>query len=89
LRARSHGALRLSCLPEQLAHARRDGLVPLPRGVLVDQRGDRDIYDTMGKDAMVFHHSVHSGQPTDIPYIEQSRTWFASMWDTISYEYPA
>ena len=57
--------------------------------MLVDQRGDRDIYDTMGKDAMVFHHSVHSGQPTDIPYIEQSRTWFASKWDTISYEYPA
>jgi hypothetical protein len=43
----------------------------------------------MGKDAVVFHHSVHSGQPADLPYIDQARTWFESMWDTISYEYPA
>jgi hypothetical protein len=56
--------------------------IPLPGG-------DRDIYDLMGKDAVVFHHSAHSGQPTDVPYIEQTRTWFESMWDTISYEYPA
>jgi hypothetical protein len=37
----------------------------------------------------VFHHSAHSGQPTDIAYIDQARGWFSSMWDTISYEYPA
>jgi len=43
----------------------------------------------MGNEAVVFHHSAHSGQPTDIPYIEQARAWFTSMWDTISYEYPA
>lgn len=56
--------------------------VPLPGG-------ERDIYDPMGKDAVVFHHSAHSGQPTDVPYIEQARGWFASMWDSISYEFPA
>ena len=65
------------------------GLYPIIRHRIPFASGDRDIYDLMGKDAVVFHHSVHSGQPTDIPYIEQSRTWFASMWDTISYEYPA
>jgi hypothetical protein len=43
----------------------------------------------MGKDAVVFHHSVHSGQPADPPYIEQTRAWFNAMWDNISYEFPA
>lgn len=65
------------------------GLYPIVRARLPLPGGDRDIYDLMGKDAVVFHHSVHSGQPTDIPYIEQARTWFSSMWDTISYEFPA
>lgn len=65
------------------------GLYPITRQRLPLASGDRDIYDLMGKDAVVFHHSVHSGQPTDIPYIEQARTWFSSMWDTISSKYPA
>jgi hypothetical protein len=43
----------------------------------------------MAKDAVVFHHSVHSGQPADPPYIEQTRAWFNAMWDNISYEFPA
>ena len=35
----------------------------------------------MGKDAVVFHHSAHSGHPADAPYVEQARAWFTSMWD--------
>lgn len=31
---------------------------------------------------MVFHHSAHSGNPTDPPYIDHARIWFTSMWDT-------
>jgi hypothetical protein len=65
------------------------GFYPIVRQRLPLPGGDTDIYDLMGKDAVVFHHSLHSGQPTDIPYVEQARGWFASMWDTISYEYPA
>jgi hypothetical protein len=65
------------------------GLYPITRQRIPLAGGDRDIYDLMGKDAVVFHHSVHSGQPTDIPYIEQAQTWFTSMWETISYELPA
>jgi hypothetical protein len=65
------------------------GFYPITRSRIPLPSGDRDIYDLMGKDAVVFHHSAHSGQPTDLPYIDQARTWFASMWDTISYEYPA
>ncbi|HLM88273.1 MAG TPA: hypothetical protein VK284_04460 [Streptosporangiaceae bacterium] len=43
----------------------------------------------MGKDAVVFHHSVHSGHPADEPYVEQARAWFTAMWDNLSYEFPA
>jgi hypothetical protein len=65
------------------------GFYPITRSTIPLPGGDRDMYDLMGKDAVVFHHSVHSGQPADLPYIDQARTWFDSMWDTISYEYPA
>jgi hypothetical protein len=44
------------------------------------------MYDLMGKDALVFRHSAHSGQPADQPWIEQARHWFDTMWQTISYE---
>jgi hypothetical protein len=64
------------------------GFYPITRARIPLPGGDRDMYDLMGKDAVVFHHSVHSGQPTDIPYIDQARAWFESMWDTISHEYP-
>jgi hypothetical protein len=40
--------------------------IPLPSG-------PRDIYDLMGKDAVVFHHSAHSAHPADAPYVEQAR----------------
>jgi hypothetical protein len=65
------------------------GLYPITKHRIPLPGGDRDIYDLMGKDAVVFHHSIHSGQPTDVPYIEQMRSWFDAMWDTISYEFPA
>ena len=65
------------------------GFYPILRQRIPLPGGDTDIYDLMGKDAVVFHHSLHSGQPTDVPYVEQARAWFTSMWDTISYEYPA
>jgi hypothetical protein len=48
-----------------------------------------DVYDPMGKDAVVFHHSAHSGHPADAPYVEQARAWFTSMWDNLSYEFTA
>jgi hypothetical protein len=65
------------------------GLYPITKERLPLASGDRDIYDLMGKDAVLFHHSVHSGQATDVPYIEQAQNWFNSMWETISYELPA
>jgi hypothetical protein len=65
------------------------GLYPILKPAVQLASGNRDIYDLMGKDALVFNHLAHSGNPTDLPYIDHARTWFTSMWDTISYEYPA
>jgi hypothetical protein len=65
------------------------GLYPITKHHITLPSGGRDIYDLMGKDAVVFHHSVHSGQPADQAYVEQAQSWFDSMWDNISYEFPA
>jgi hypothetical protein len=64
------------------------GFYPIVKHTVELPGGARDIYDPMGKDALVFHHSAHSGQTGDAPYIEQARTWFDSMWQSISYEFP-
>jgi len=65
------------------------GFYPIVRQTVPLADGPHDIYDPMGKDSVVFHHSLRSGQPADAAYIEQAQAWFDSMWQTISYEYPA
>ena len=65
------------------------GFYPISRHTIALPSGPRDVYDPMGKDAVVFHHSVRSGHPADAPYVEQARAWFTSMWDNLSYEFPA
>lgn len=46
------------------------------------------MYDLMGKDATLFHHSV-SDDDTSVgsQYIEQARTWFDSMWNSVAVDY--
>jgi len=65
------------------------GFYPIVRQTVPLASGPHDIYDLMGKDSVVFHHSTRTGQPADIAYIEQAQAWFDSMWQTVSYEYPA
>ena len=65
------------------------GFYPITKHQIPLPSGSRDIYDPMGKDAVVFHHSAHSAHPADAPYVEQARSWFTAMWDNISYEFPA
>ncbi|MBE1466665.1 hypothetical protein [Kibdelosporangium phytohabitans] len=46
------------------------------------------IYDIMGKDAILFHHSISDDDTsTGSQYVEQSRMWFDSMWTTVAREY--
>jgi hypothetical protein len=62
------------------------GFYPIVRHNIPLPGGPQAMYDLMGKDALVFHHSAHDGQPGDAPWIEQARNWFDTMWQTISYE---
>jgi len=46
------------------------------------------IYDLMGKDAILFHHSVtDDDSSTGSQYVDQARTWFDSMWTTVSTDF--
>ena len=47
----------------------------------------RPMYDLMGKDAVLFHHTI-SDDDTSIgsQYVEQARAWFDSIWSTVSHE---
>jgi DNA-binding transcriptional regulator YhcF (GntR family) len=47
----------------------------------------RPMYDLMGKDAVLFHHTISDDDSSiGSQYIEQARAWFDSIWDTVSYE---
>jgi hypothetical protein len=37
----------------------------------------------------VFRHSKTSGNAADTQFVDQAQGWFDSMWDHISYEFPA
>jgi len=65
------------------------GFYPIVRNTVPLGRETREIYDPMGKDSVVFHHSARGGQPADLSYIEQAQSWFDAMWQTISYEHTA
>jgi len=65
------------------------GLYPIAKHDIPLPGGNRDMYDLMGKDAMVFRYSGASGETADTQFIEQSQAWFDSIWDSISYEFPA
>ncbi len=48
----------------------------------------RPIYDLMGKDAVLFHHTLSDDDSAiGSQYVEQARAWFDSMWGTIAREY--
>lgn len=61
------------------------GYYPIQRYELHPGDKSRDIYDLMGKDAAIFHHSADTD--TGREYVKQSRLWFESMWSTISREF--
>ena len=86
---RAQPARRCSSSTSSTARTYSSASTPSPGTPSRCPSGPRDIYDPMGKDAVVFHHSAHSGHPADAPYVEQARAWFTSIWDNLSYEFPA
>jgi len=42
------------------------------------------IWDLMGKDTVLFHHSTDDPESMSAQYVEQSRMWFDSIWSTVA-----
>lgn len=63
------------------------GFYPVREHVISIKGGPHPVYDLMGKDALLFHHTADDDDSaTGSQYVEQARTWFDSMWTTVSRE---
>jgi hypothetical protein len=46
------------------------------------------IFDAVGKDTVLFHHSVSDDdRATGSQYVDQARRWFDSLWGTLGRTY--
>jgi DNA-binding transcriptional regulator YhcF (GntR family) len=63
------------------------GFYPVAKHTVRIKGQQADIYDLAGKDAMLFHHAADDGPDSiDFQYVEQTRSWFESMWTTVARE---
>ena len=64
------------------------GFYPVREHVLSLGGEPQAIYDLMGKDTILFQHSVtDDDHSTGSQYIDQASQWFESIWNTISVEF--
>lgn len=64
------------------------GFYPVREHILTLGGQPHTVYDLMGKDAILFHHSASDDDTsTGSQYVDQARTWFDSMWTTVSREF--
>ncbi|MGW7351634.1 winged helix-turn-helix domain-containing protein [Streptomyces sp. NPDC054784] len=55
----------------------------LPRRVELS-RDPMEIYDMLGLDGILFRHTAVPGDQVTEAYVEQTKLWFDSLWDTIA-----
>jgi DNA-binding transcriptional regulator YhcF (GntR family) len=61
------------------------GLYPVMRRSVKLDNEPHEIYDLMGKDATLFHHTTaHDDNPASSQYVEQMQAWFDIIWTTVS-----
>lgn len=66
------------------------GFYPVSEHTVTIKGTEHVVYDLMGKDATLFHHSVTDDDTsTGSQYVEQARLWLDSMWNTVSRAYEA
>jgi hypothetical protein len=64
------------------------GFYPVVEHVINFGGETQAIYDLMGKDAILFHHSASDDDTsTGSQYVDQAKTWFDSMWTTVAQDY--
>jgi hypothetical protein len=53
------------------------------------QGGVHPMYDLMGKDSILFHHSSDDadGESAAAQFVAQAQMWFDSVWATVSQDY--
>ncbi|MFE7326563.1 GntR family transcriptional regulator [Streptomyces sp. NPDC057565] len=60
------------------------GYYPIRPNKVVVQGETIEIFDLVGKDATLFHHSLNDGDSSSgAQQVEQARMWFDSVWETI------
>ncbi|MBG0819314.1 GntR family transcriptional regulator [Planomonospora sp. ID91781] len=63
------------------------GFYPVVKHTVRIKGEPHEMYDVMGKDAVLFHYQVtEDASSMQSQYVAQVRTWFESMWSTISRE---
>jgi DNA-binding transcriptional regulator YhcF (GntR family) len=61
------------------------GFYPVAKHSVRVEGQPKEIYDLVGKDTTLFHHAADSGPDSiDSQYVEQTQTWFDSMWTTVA-----
>lgn len=64
------------------------GFYPVREHVINFGAESQAMYDLMGKDATLFHHSANDDDTsTGSQYLDQAKTWFTSMWTSVATEY--
>ncbi|MCQ4043000.1 GntR family transcriptional regulator [Streptantibioticus rubrisoli] len=63
------------------------GYYPIKPNKVVAQGETIEIYDLVGRDTVLFHHSVNDGDSSGgAQQVQQARMWFDSVWETIARE---
>lgn len=63
------------------------GFYPVTAHTVTLNGQPQEMYDLMGKDAMLFHHDGSDPESLNGQYVAQARTWFESIWTTVAYPY--
>jgi DNA-binding transcriptional regulator YhcF (GntR family) len=63
------------------------GFYPVTEHTVAIKGTPHVVYDLMGKDTTLFHHSVDDVTSGGRQYVEQAQLWFESVWSTVSREY--
>ncbi|KFK91564.1 GntR family transcriptional regulator [Streptomyces sp. JS01] len=63
------------------------GYYPIRPNKVIAQGESIEIFDLVGKDTILFHHSLNDGDSSSgAQQVEQARMWFDSVWETIGRE---
>ncbi|MFF8454658.1 GntR family transcriptional regulator [Streptomyces albidoflavus] len=64
------------------------GYYPIRPNKVIAQGEAIEIYDLVGKDTVLFHHSVNDSDSSSGPQqVQQARMWFDSVWETIARDF--